>query len=199
MRLKILTIALITLYLSVPAGAQSLWKSAASPAPTAGSGSLFTDKKAHQVGDLITILVVESSSASQKADTTVTKKSSVDVKPGVGPLLNKIPALGFGGNTSSVANGTTSRSSNLTAQITATVTEVKPNGVLVITGDRNVTANTETQTLRITGTVRPEDITPENTVLSTAVADAKIAYSGKGSIAERQKPGIITRIFKLLF
>lgn len=171
--------------------AQSLWK--------ADKASFFADRKAAKVGDLVTIIIVENSSASQQASTAVNTSNKVNAGPGIGPLLHLIPGLKFSGGSDSKNAGSTSRTANLAARITAKVIEVKPNGTLVIEGIRDVRANNETQILKITGLVRPDDVAPDNTIQSTFVADAKIEYTGKGVIAERQKPGIVTRIFKLLF
>jgi flagellar L-ring protein precursor FlgH len=161
--------------------------------------SIYTDRKAAKVGDLITIIIVENSSASQQANTAVSTSNKVSAGPGAGPILHLIPGLQFSGGTDTKNTGSTSRTANLAARITAKVTEIKPNGDLVIEGSRDVKANDETQILKISGQVRPDDVAPDNTVQSTFVADAKIEYTGKGVIAEKQKPGLVTRIFKLLF
>jgi len=190
-KMRILIAALLILAITAPAWPGSLW--------TETSGSLFSDRKARRTGDVVTVLIVEKSSASQEATTDVTKKSKVAVDGGFGFLLKNIPAMGFGGSTGSNASGSTSRSANLAARISAVVTAVLPDGNLVIEGSRSVKANDECQIIRISGIVRPEDIAPDNTVLSTFLADAKIEYTGKGPIAERQKPGIVTRIFRILF
>lgn len=179
------------------AGAQSLWNKGekAKGAPTA----MVADRRAMAVGDLLTILIVESSSASQQANTSVSKKAGVDVAPGIGPVLKALPQFGFDGKTSSSAQGSTSRTSTLAARLTAKVVQVNPNGTLVFEGIRSVKANDDVQTMKITGVVRRQDIAPDNTVLSTYVADAKIEVTGKGPIAEKQKPGIVTRVFRFLF
>jgi flagellar L-ring protein precursor FlgH len=192
MKLRLLVLPLILTAICGAAQADSLWK-------PASSGSLFTDKKAHQVGDIVTIIVTETSSATHQAATTVTKKDSTTVAPGIGPILRILPKLGFDGSASSAAQGTTSRSNNLNARISAKVIEVKPNGTMVIEGTRDVKTNNDNQITRITGIIRPEDVAPDNTVLSTVIADAKIDYTGKGPISERQKPGIITRLLKKIF
>jgi len=160
---------------------------------------MLADRKAMQPGDLLTILIVESSSASQQANTNVSKKSEVDVAPGVGPVLRAIPALGFDGKTGSSAQGSTSRTSTLAARLTVTVVKANPNGTLEFEGTRIVKANDDTQTMKVRGQVRRQDVAPDNTVLSTYVADATIEITGKGPIAEKQKPGVVTRIFRLLF
>ncbi|HEY3269344.1 MAG TPA: flagellar basal body L-ring protein FlgH [Armatimonadota bacterium] len=179
--------------------ADSLWKSEPKPEARASSGSMYVDMRAAKVGDLVTILVTETSSATQQASTSVTKKDTVNTAAGAGALLRILPAWKVSGSTDAAAQGSTARSANLTARITAKVIAVNPNGTLTLEGTRDVKANDETQMLRITGTVRREDIASDNTVQSAYLADAKIDYTGKGPIAERQKPGLITRIFKILF
>lgn len=171
--------------------ADSLWK--------ADKPSMLADRKGAKVGDLVTIIIVETSSASQQANTAVSTSNKVNAGPGVGPLLNFIPGLKFTGGTDSKNQGSTSRTANLAARITAKIIEIKPNGDLVIEGTRDVKANDETQILKISGQVRPDDVAPDNTIQSTFIADAKIEYTGKGVLAERQKPGLVTRIFRLLF
>ena len=79
------------------------------------------------------------------------------------------------------------------------IVEVKPNGNMVLEGERNVLANHETQILKVRGMIRPDDVGPDNSVQSTYLADAKIEYTGKGALGERQKPGILSRIFRQLF
>ena len=86
-------------------------------------------------------------------------------------------------------SGSTTRKENLTATITARVIDVLANGNMLIEGRRNVLVNNEDQIIILTGTVRPRDITPDNLVNSTLIADARIAYSGKGIISDRQQPG----------
>lgn len=196
MRNRILMIPALLLLLGGAAAAESLW----SPEPVAARPvSMFADRKAGKVGDLITILVVESASASQQAATNVQKKEDTRVAPGIGPILSAIPGLGFSANGSSQAQGSTSRTSTLAARLTVSVKEVRPNGDLVVEGTREVVANNDKQTLKVSGVVRQADVAPDNTVLSTYVADARIELTGKGPIAERQKPGVITRVFRFLF
>jgi flagellar L-ring protein precursor FlgH len=196
MRYRILTIPALLALLCGTAVAESLWSPEPAPARPV---SMFSDMKARRAGDLITILVVESASATQQAATNVQKKESNSAGPGVGPILKAIPGLAFSGSSASQAQGATSRTSTLAARLTVTVKEVRPNGDLVVEGTREVVANNDKQTLKISGVVRQADVAPDNTVLSTYVADAVIELTGKGPIAERQKPGIITRVFRFLF
>lgn len=171
--------------------AQSLW----SP----GSTSLFTDVKARKVGDLVTVIVSESATSEQSASTDLAKKSKAEVSRGIGIGLALIPRLGLEGGDSSSASGTTTRSSTLVARMTVRVREVLPNGNLVLEGGRTVTTNKEKQEMVFRGVVRPTDIQPDNTVLSSLVADAEITLNGKGPIAARQKPGLFSRLLHVLF
>jgi len=156
-------------------------------------GDLFSDPKARRAGDVITIQIAESSSASNSADTSTDRGSSLSA--GISEL--------FGVNTSTLQNlsvsgemesgfegsGKTSRSGKLDAYITARVVEVMPNRNLKIVGSREIMVNNEKQIMMIYGVVRPRDISDNNVVLSTFVADARIAYSGAGIVDDRQRPG----------
>ncbi|MDD5434003.1 MAG: flagellar basal body L-ring protein FlgH, partial [Nitrospira sp.] len=96
-------------------------------------------------------------------------------------------------------SGTTSRSSQLTAVMTAKVLDVLPNGNLVIDGKHEVSVNNETQIISISGIIRPEDIGPGNTILSTYIADAKITYSGSGVISDKQRVGWLVRVMDFIW
>ena len=166
--------------------------------PPAGA-NMFVDLKACKVGDVVTVLVVESSSTSQAASTSIDKKLEHANDVGVGAIIKNIPAIEFSSAQKGAANGSTSRTSSFTAKITATVTKVLPNGNLEIEATRAVSTNSERQQIRLTGTVRQQDIAPDNTVLSTYLADAKIESTGKGPIGDRQKEGLISKLLRFLF
>jgi flagellar L-ring protein precursor FlgH len=174
----------------------SLWQ--------ASSSGLAEDMKAHGRGDLITILISENASASKAASTgtqrasTITAgmpnllglektplKSWVDLNN----LLNASYASQFAGT------GSTSRTETLTATISAKVTDVLANGNLQIEGRSSVKVNEEDQVIVLTGTVRTRDITTDNTVNSSQIADAKISYTGKGVVSDRQHPGWLMNFF----
>ncbi|MGQ9808682.1 MAG: flagellar basal body L-ring protein FlgH [Armatimonadota bacterium] len=162
-------------------------------------GSLFTDLRAMKAGDTVTVLVMESSIASQKASTDLKRDSNFKVGPGGGFLFKNIGEMSYGGSSTSKGEGSTSRSSNLITRLTATVTDVLPNGNLVIQGEREIRTNEENQIIRLSGVIRPSDVSPDNTVSSTLIADAKIELTGKGPIAQRQREGILTQLIRLLF
>lgn len=174
----------------VPTG--SLWSE--------NSGSLYADFKARNVGDLLTIVVLESTVAAAQAETKTSKSESASTTAGIGPLLKFfLPELGASGKTDSSGTGSTTRSGSLTTRLSVVVVETFPNGILKLEGTRTVQMNGETQKLLLTGLVRIKDIRADNTVLSTQVANAQIQFEGKGPIGSRQREGLITKLFKLLF
>lgn len=191
-------IAIVTLTLLAIIGssvaAESLWVDTKSP-----SGSVYSDKKAAKVGDIITIIIEESAASSQNASTDTKKDSKLSTGPGTGPLLKKIPLFDYSGGDSMKASGTTTRSSSFTTRMSAVVTKVLDNGNLQIEGTRFIGTNKEKEQVKLTGTIRKQDILPDNTVLSAYVANATITHMGSGPIGSRQKEGLISKIFKILF
>ena len=171
---------------------------------------LFINPKARRVGDVVTIKIVESSKASNKADTNTERTSSIsagidnffglenDYSP-TDSFFNPFGKVKAGFGTEFDGEGSTSRSGDLTAFITARVTEVYPNGNLQITGSREITVNNERQFITLSGVIRPRDISPDNEILSTYISDARIAYSGAGVIDDRQRPGWMTRILNTVW
>jgi flagellar L-ring protein precursor FlgH len=167
--------------------------------------SLFADQKARTVGDIVTIKIAESSAATNKASTGTDRSSSLSASvdaffnaekrfPSDQPFFNPFSKVAGGMESEFEGTGTTKRSGDLNAYITALVTRVLPNGNLVVTGSREVLINNENQIIQLTGVVRPRDISAGNQVLSTYVADARISYSGSGVINDRQKPGWLTNV-----
>lgn len=161
--------------------------------------SMFEDNKAKRAGDLVTVIIVEQAQARQNANTATGKNSDVSVGPGVGVLADLIPLLKVGGGDTFKADGSTTRGGSLTAKITTRVVESLPNGTMRIEGKQKIMINGEEQEIIISGLVRNRDVAPDNTILSTFVADAEIAFMGTGIVADKNSPGIITRLFNWLF
>lgn len=192
---KLLALSLILLaVVGTSVAAESLWVDSKSSV-----GSVYSDKKAMRVGDIVTIIIEESASSSQQASTDAKKDSSLKTGPGIGPLLSKIPLLQYSGGDSMKASGTTTRSSNFTTRMSVVVTKILDNGNFEIEGTRLVETNKEKEEVKLTGTIRRQDILPDNTILSAYVANARITHMGSGPIGSRQKEGVISRIFKILF
>ncbi len=169
-----------------------------------GRAYMFEDLRASRVGDIVIVKIVEEHSGSKSANTTADRESTYE-----GSLLGSIFGLsslfpselsGDGvGVKASVENefegsGSTSRQDSLTGTIAARVVEVMPNGDLRVKGRREVTVNLEKQTMTLTGIVRRIDLDTENTVLSTAIAEAVIEYTGLGVVDEVQRPGWLVRV-----
>lgn len=162
------------------------------------STGLAEDLKARRRGDIITVVISEQASASKQASTETSRGSSISAGiPNFFGLestgirnwmdLNHILTANF--DSEFDGSGSTTRQETLQATISAKVLEVLANGNLTIEGRRNVRVNNEDQIIVLTGTVRSRDISADNRVSSALVADARIAYSGKGIISDRQKPG----------
>ena len=179
-----------------PAARGGLWQEQTSPC-------LFRDLRAYRVGDLVTVNIVETSKATKKANTKTARQSSIDA--GISNLLGYEGRFPFPSEFQNEAmfkaamkngfdgSGETSRDETMTASITARVMEVAPNGNLLIRGSRQIRVNNENQYITLTGLIRPVDISPDNTVLSSFVADAHIEYAGRGAVSDKQQPGWLMR------
>ncbi len=167
----------------------SLWE------PEGDLSELFINPIARKIGDIVTIKISEKASAFNKADTDTERESSLTAS--VGGDWNWVKKL-IGSTSGSIkrefaGKGTTNRSGNLIAEITAMVTEVLPNGNLRIRGSRDVTVNNEKQLIILTGIIRPRDISTNNVIESSRIANAKIAYNGAGVLQETQSMGWVSR------
>ncbi|MDX8392196.1 MAG: flagellar basal body L-ring protein FlgH [Mariprofundaceae bacterium] len=182
--------------------ADEIEKALAQPTPDAsstgslwtGNKGLFTDAKAREVGDLLTILVSEQTNATRSLGTKKSKASShkTSLNAVLGyetSLANKNPnfkpgaAFDVSNDKSFNGSGSTNNSDTLTASVTAVVTKIYPNGNMRVRGRRQVTINHQPQELTFSGVVRPNDIAPDNTVSSSKVAQAIIGYGGGGELA----------------
>ncbi len=167
-----------------------------------GSQSLFTDHRAMQVGDIVTILIVEYSSAKSEANSKNSKNTDRGVTvTGGGRTQAYMPMFGLKGQmkNSYDNDAETSRKGSLTGKITATITDITSTGNLIIKGEREVIVNGEKEKMTVSGVIRPEDISSDNTILSVNIGDAQISYQGKGMVDKGQKPGFITRFLGWLF
>lgn len=171
---------------------------------TTESTSMFSDQKARNVGDIVTIIISESSSASKQASTSTDRTTSMSAGiPNLFGLensgfiadsnldLNNMVSANFANDFE--GSGTTTRKGNLTASLTAQVIERYPNGNLKIRGGKEVMVNNEVQIIYLTGIIRTIDITAANTVPSSKILNARISYTGQGAVADKQKPGWLMR------
>lgn len=166
------------------------------------SRSLIADYRAHRVGDTITVLVQESSSATSQATTKTTRSDSASfdgLNTAFDPLKRLLKPFSVSASNATNGQGQTNRSGSLVTRLTAVIKEVLPNGNLVIEGTRTIGVNAEKQKVVISGIIRPEDVGPDNTVSSIALANASIQYDGKGPVGDRQRKGLISTILGWLF
>lgn len=166
---------------------------------------LYRDQKARYVGDIVTIQVVETATATNSATTATQKKGDVSLNaPALFGLEQGNSALNFSnmlqgaGALNFNGSGSTSRTGQLQAAISARVVEVLPNGDLRIEGTKEVAINGERQILTIRGLARTRDVTPNNQVLSTSIADMAVLFNGKGVVADANKPGWLFRVMKII-
>ena len=185
----VITLMLLAFNLA-PAAADSLWQP--------NTESAFIDTKAHRVGDLVTILVAESSASKHAAATDSKKSLELEAKAGTG-FLKFIKPFSLAADRTAAGSGNSAQATSLVDRVTVKVVEVLPNGTLKLQGERDVCINADKLKLTLTGTVRKEDISADNTIVSSQIADLCITSSGKGPIADTQKPGIIYQILRWLW
>ncbi|BFT31141.1 flagellar basal body L-ring protein FlgH [Alteromonas sp. D210916BOD_24] len=165
------------------------------------ANSLYSDVKARRVGDIITVTLSENTQASKSADTSTAKDTNVNLNPitGLGGKAINIGGesiqLGLGSSRDFSGDATANQSNRLSGAISVTVVDVLPNNNLVIRGEKWLTLNQGDEYIRLTGIIRPADITPENEIVSTKVANARIQYSGTGTFARAQEKGWLTQFF----
>ena len=172
--------------------------------------TLFEDSRARRVGDIVVVKLVENPKAQNKAETSSNKKSSNDYQvtnmfnrghagfipfmpigpqPSVGiPILDTESASGIN------STGKTKRENYVTTSLATRVLRVLPGGLMEIEGAREIRVNEETEYMVVRGMIRSKDVSADNSVLSTQIADASIEYYGKGVLADKQKPGWFSRL-----
>lgn len=161
---------------------------------------LFADPRAHRVGDILTITLVESTQASKKAATSTSKKNGNTITSptvlGQGLRIGgKTADSSLASNNAFDGDGSSQQSNQLSGEITVTVAQRLSNGALVVRGEKWLTINQGDELVRISGIVRPQDIGNDNIVASSRVADARIEYVGKGTLADSNTRGWLSRFF----
>jgi flagellar L-ring protein precursor FlgH len=172
----------------------SIWPGATS------NNLLFTDRKARNIGDIVTIVVDEKAEGENNANTDTKRQTSTTA--GITGFVRYDPdkryvsgySLGGASDSSLKGEGKTNRDGILKGKISARVVRVLPNGNLIIEGRRMLTVNSEDQFMVITGLIRPDDITSDNLINSQYISDARIVYAGKGVVDDKMRPGWMTRV-----
>jgi flagellar L-ring protein FlgH len=200
MKKSFLLLSLLAFPCEAPLFAGSLW-----PAEATG---MVADHKAAHTGDILTVVVQESANASSTQNKQSSRQSSVSdavqqfIFPakvsGLGTHGGQTPSLQFSGNSSYTGGGQVSNSQSLSSQAAVMVTDVLPNGNLVIEGVRLVSFSGETQYVVLHGLVRPDDITSADTVLSSSIAEARVEFVNKGTLADAEKTGWLAKLYEML-
>ncbi len=183
-------------YWSLPVRADSIWnKESASP---------YSTQKAYKIGDIVNVIILESTSAQNRAGTNTDVRDDLGAKfshtiQGLAPVIGTNNQATGQFSNKYKGLGQTTRASNVQARIAAWVTEVLPNGNLSIKGKHKLEVNDEIQEITVTGIIRPKDISGANTIYSYQVANAELKVKGTGVVADTESPGWLTRIFNWLF
>lgn len=172
---------------------------------TGNSNNLLSDLKARRLGDIVTVIIKEEASASKEASTATDRESGMSA--GIPTLfgyekifqenntaldMTNLVEANFSNEFS--GGGKTTRREDLVATLTTQVVKVYPNGNMKIRGGKSVIVNNENQIIYLTGIVRQHDVSANNTIDSGNILNAQIAYTGKGSISDKQKPGWLMRV-----
>lgn len=184
--------------LALSAEAGSLW--------TAGGSnrSMFADHKAAQAGDILTIVVSEAVAASNSQSKKSARDSSIAdaitnfIYPATGLHKGSLPSMALAGSAASSGSGDVSNNQSLNARAAVLVSDVLPNGNMVIEGARIVTFSGETQYVVLHGVVRPDDIASDNTIQSSNIADARVEFLSEGSLTDAQKRGWFIKLYEKL-
>lgn len=161
--------------------------------------NMFADARPYRVGDILTVILEERMQASKSAQTSTGKSQETAITPPnvlglTGPAIERLNAQ-ITGERDFAGDGESSQQNTLNGQITVTVARVLSNGNLVIRGQKWIGINQGSEFIKLAGMVRPQDIAPDNTVMSTRVANAQIAYGGEGVINESNNMGWLARFF----
>ncbi len=190
---KIFAIILTAAFLAAPnfAGAKSLWVDN-------GSWGLFADKKARNVGDILTIVINESTTQTASKSRSNSKSGSTNLNAGTG-IFHFLAAAAASGSDEFTAEGSATDTSRFSGRVSVTVVEVMPNDNMIVEGTQSIWQNRDEHKITFRGIVRRDDVTMDNTVPSTKVADATVKFDGKGPLNAKQRQGILTQIFNILF
>ena len=186
---KFFSTAILLLLFTGISNAQSLWDD---------NANWYGDERPNKVGDIVTVLVNERTDAKDEATMDVQKRVNNNVNDGArgAGILRFIRGLTFTATNYSAGDGSVERKHHATGTLACLITEVLPNGNLVIEGTRDIRTSEETLQMQLVGVIRPQDVTAENQINSSLIANAEISVRGKGIISRTQRVGIITQILQ---
>jgi len=181
-----------------PHGANSLWQP--------GSRSFFHDPRASRIGDILTVNISVADAAKISNSTSRSRTNSdaanltnfFGLEKSLPTSMDPASLVNMGSDTSNVGAGSVDRSESINLTLAALITQVLPNGNMVIGGHQQVRVNGELRDLQVSGIVRTEDITSANTVDLTQIAEARISYGGRGTVSDVQQPRLGSQLFDIL-
>jgi len=178
-------------------------------APAAATGAIFSassgyaplhyGQRAHSVGDLVTVVLVERTTTSKSADSTQSRDGSIALRPPtVGPFAFDPNILNSGGSSSFNGGGDASQTSSLRGDLTVTIAEVRPNGTALVKGEKLMQFSQGEEWVQLSGIIRLADIGPDNRIASPRIADAQITYAGSGAVQRASREGWLSHFFNLV-
>lgn len=188
-RCVLLVLLLMPLAFAVPAGGESLW---------VDGRSLVQDHRPDKVGDIVTVVVSEKTTARDSAKTDITKNNDTTLADGYG-LLDFLKKLGFSSSSAVSGSGTRDKTHSFNATVTCIVTEILPGGNIRLEGQKEIRIQKETMSMKLSGTARPQDVGAGNILESDRLANVSVEVIGIGSISDVQQPGFLTRLFNIIF
>ncbi len=167
---------------------------------SAGYAPLTSGARASQVGDVLTVVLVERMQATKSNSAKTGRDGNVGLTPPTtGPLaLFSSSDVNMGGNSSFTGSGEAEQSNALSGEVSVTVIAVRANGTMLVRGEKRLTLNRGDEHVQLSGIVRAADISPDNRISSTRIADARISYTGKGEIARASRQGWLQRFFSMV-
>ncbi len=167
---------------------------------SAGYAPLTSGARASQVGDILTVVLVERTQASKTNSAKTGRDGGIGLTPPTtGPLsFFSGSDVNMSGTQSFTGQGAAQQSNALTGEVSVTIVEVRPNGTMLVRGEKALTLNRGDEHIQLSGIVRASDIGPDNRIASTRIADARIAYTGKGEIARASRQGWLQRFFSMV-
>ncbi|KRA84555.1 flagellar basal body L-ring protein FlgH [Altererythrobacter sp. Root672] len=189
-----------------PAGFAASLPPPPAAAPVQANGAIFNastgyaplhfGQRAHRVGDLVTVVLMEKTTTSKSADSTQARDGSIALRPPtVGPFAFNPNVLNSGGSSSFNGGGDASQTSSLRGDLTVTIAEVRPNGTALVKGEKVMQFSQGEEWVQLAGIIRLADIDQDNRVASQRVADAQITYAGKGAVQRASREGWLSRFF----
>ena len=179
----------------------------AAPAPadgaifsvSSGYAPLYFGQRAHKVGDLVTVVLMERTTTSKSANGTTARDGSISITPpSAGPFAFNPNILNSGGSSSFNGGGDAGQTSSLRGDLTVTIAEVRPNGTALVKGEKVMQFSQGEEWVQLAGIIRLADIDQDNRIASPRIADAQITYAGKGAVQRASREGWLSRFFNMV-